>query len=175
MSDTFENGFYLKNSCIGKNGPLAIRTVAYDANKVMLQQSAPEIPYSRTRFISNKHIGNTDFIYVLIFFDTENFTAPPGIGIISGPSGGGGSFGITIEGVGINVGASVTVTKAFSQPVSAIQMELNKFPLKDGPTKYWASWEMTSKHSDDNPDGKHYTFKAIDLNLPSSNGKLLGS
>ncbi len=174
MSKSFEDGFYLKNNCIGKNGPIAIRMVAYDANKVMLPQDAPEIPYSRTRFVSTKHIGKTDFIYILLFFDTENFSPPPGIDIISGPSGGGGSFGITIEGIGISVGASVTVTKAFSQPVSAIQMELNKFPIQGEKAKYWASWEMTSKPSD-KKDGNPYVFQATDLNVPSSNGPLLGS
>lgn len=174
MSDRFEDGFYLKNSCIGKNGTLAIRTVAYDANKVMLPQSAPEIPYARTRFISTKHLGKTDFIYLLIFFDTENFAAPPGIDIISGPSGSGGSAGITILGFGASVGASATVTKAFSQPVSAIQMELKQFPFKNGPTSKWSSLELIVKHSDDK-DKEHYTFTVKDLEYPSSNGALLGS
>ncbi|MCB0456840.1 MAG: hypothetical protein R2776_03215 [Flavobacteriaceae bacterium] len=175
MSKTFEDGFYLKNNCIGKNGPLTIRTVAYDANKVMLPQDAPEIPFSRTRFISTKHIGNTDFVYILLFFDTENFSAPPGIDIISGTQGGGGGLGVTILGFGISVGASATVTKAFSQPVSAIQMELNKFPIEGGQTKLWSSWEISSKHTDDSEAKNHYVFTATDLKIPSSNGELLGS
>jgi hypothetical protein len=140
----------------------------------MLPQDAPEIPHNGTRFVSTKHINKSEFIYLLIFFDTEQFSAPPGIGIKAGTHGGGGSLGVTILGFGINVGASATVTEAYSQPACCVQMTLNKITAPAGPTKLWSAWELTSNPGG-GEDGNGYDFKATDIVRPSYSKPLLGS
>ena len=173
MSVTFKDGFYLRNLSY-VNGVIPLRFEAYDANKVLLPQSAPPIPYARTRFISAEHIGNIDFIYALIFFDTERFSAPPGMNIIQGQEGGGGNFGITIGGNGFSVGASASVTKAFAQPIGAIQMTLENHKFTNGTSSRWATWEVHAKEADPNNEEAPYVFSYNDVTWPMSQGPLLG-
>lgn len=175
MSVVFNDGFYLRNLCIANNNVQSLNMVAYDANKVKLTQSDPVIPFVRTRFVSTKHIGNTDFIYILIFFDTENFNPPPGMNIIQGQSGGGGSVGVTILGFGGSVGASATVTEAYSQPAAAIQLQLKKHVYSNGTVAHWTSWELHSRDGDPSKGEDEYVFSALDAGYLASQGDLLGN
>ena len=92
-----------------------MRFEAYDANKQRMTQNAPVIPPQYARYVNQGHIGSSDFFYLLAFYDTDEFRAPPGIGIISGTEG----AGVSIAGAG---GFSVTVTVSFAQPVAAVKV-----------------------------------------------------
>lgn len=95
-----------------------IRFEAFNANKKLMDQNAPAIPSGFARYVNQDHIGSSEYFFCLAFFQTEEFTPPPGMGIIQGQSGGGG--GVTIAGFGGS--ASATVTTAFSQPVAACKV-----------------------------------------------------
>ena len=122
------DGFYLYNI-----GLEPLRFIGYDAGKVLIPEDVPVIPNQHGRFLSTNHIGDTDFIVMLVFYATETFSPPPGIGIHQGVHGGGG--GITIAGWGGS--ASVTVTEAYDQPAAALKMTLFQFPTSpDSPPGY---------------------------------------
>ncbi len=172
MSDTFKDGFYLRNLSY-VNDAIPLRLVAYNANKVLLKQSAPAIPYPETRFVSTKHIGEIDFINVLIFFDTENFTAPTGMSIIKGQSGGGGSFGVNIGGNEFSVGVSATVTTAFAQHIGAMQIVLEPHKFVNGLSARYASWEIIAKKGDPDKTDEPYVFSYKNVTWPQ--GPTIGS
>lgn len=131
--DGLKNGFYIQNATgVMAKSPSRIRVEAYDGNKQLIGDGADSIPYNNgMRFISADHVGSVDHIYVLVFYDTPNYNPPPGIGVISGPSGkgGGGGFSISIGGNGFGVSASgaVTVTQGFSQPAMVAKIELKEY------------------------------------------------
>lgn len=98
----------------GKN----IRLEAYDANKQLMEQNDPVIPSGLGRYVNQDHVGSADYFYLLAFYDSQDFNAPPGIGIIEGTSG----AGVEIEGTGM----SVEVTTAYSQPSAAAKVGLHE-------------------------------------------------
>lgn len=95
-----------------------MRFEAYDANKQRMDQSDPAIESGQARYVNQDHIGSANYFYILAFYDTEQFNAPPGMDIVQGSSGGGG--GVTIAGFGVS--ANATVTTAYSQPVAAAKV-----------------------------------------------------
>ena len=121
-----DDGFYVMN----KSNNQIFRAEAYNANKQRIIQDSPPIPGPSSggcRYISTEHIGSAGFIYLLIFFEEDNYNPPPGIGIISDGHGSGGGGGVSIFGFGASGSGSVSVTDAFSQPAAAAQMNLRGY------------------------------------------------
>jgi hypothetical protein len=137
-----DDGFYIFNRTTDQT----FRAEAYNANKQRIIQDDPPIVPPRMggiRYVSTEHIGSAGFIYLLIFFQEENFNPPPGIGIISGSSSSGGGGGISLFGFGASGSGSVTVTEAYSQPAAAAQMNLRGY--KTPSTR--AGWANTHQWS----------------------------
>ena len=170
---TWDDGFYIRNLCLEKVGDrqqtATLRIEAYDANKQRIEQDSPAIPYARTRYVSTQHIGSAPFVYLLFFFDSEQFNPPPGIGIIQGTSGGGGSIGISVNGTGVSLGASATVTEGYSQPTAVLKMELIEHVSPGHTTRARMAVAKT-----DPADNSKFLIEDLQLQI-TSQGNVLGS
>jgi hypothetical protein len=94
-----------------------LRIEAYDANKQLMMQNDPVIPSGKGRYVNQEHVGSASSFFVLAFYNSEAFNAPPGIGVNQGSLGG----GVEIMGCG----GSIEVTNAYSQPSAAAQVGLH--------------------------------------------------
>ena len=150
------NGFY-----VGNFTGMPLYFVAYDANQLMLGPfQIPPLIESPAKdqanatnlrgdgwFLSSDQIGRTDRIYVLAFFDTDQFKPPPAIDIKQSTSGGGGSISI----FGFGGGASVSVSEFYSAPAAAAVMVLGQTPRGDQAPLIASGLEVTT----DQIDPKH--------------------